>query len=351
MKNFANILFILCGILFFSFSASSKTLPKCEATENSIEKYQFASLGGKIKSRYNGCRAEIYCTTRRICLNPDNKSLKPNLKKFQKQRNFHFYYSGDFKMGKFHGNGIKKYKSGWIYEGEFNKGKYHDVGKYYNPKKQVSFKGEFFNNLIIAGVLKTPNYEYRGRFKDFQRHYQGYIKYKSGMTYDGQWEMGKWHGKGKLHQKEGEGFPEVIYEGFFKNDLEHGKGTLTYVKKQKKYVGTWKKGEPNGFFVITFNPKIKMWTDDKKPTNDVEKARFVAETKYEVKLIKGYKKHGQAKITYADGSITEVNYVNNVREGIAKYIKYDGEISETFYTNGKRDNLELEYIFGKRNQD
>jgi len=50
------------------------------------------------------------------------------------------------------------------------------------------------------------------------------MRFLDGATYDGDWYLGRAHGKGKFTQVRGE-----TYEGEWANDLYHGKGLSTHV--------------------------------------------------------------------------------------------------------------------------
>jgi hypothetical protein len=81
-----------------------------------------------------------------------------------------------------------------------------------------------------------------------QRQGKGSAKYKDGSTYEGYWEFGYREGEG-CHKKSYE-----IYTGCFKNDIRHGKGTLTDIKSGTELEGNWVNGMLHG--------RARQWTKD-----------------------------------------------------------------------------------------
>ena len=105
-------------------------------------------------------------------------------------------YSGDFDSnGNYGGNGVLITKEGGKLEGQFLKGKLNGKGK------------------------------------------QTFMKGNTKITYEGDWFMGNWHGKGKLWTDDG----VFSYEGDFQNMEMTGYGTLKF--KGNTQTGKWKNGE------------------------------------------------------------------------------------------------------------
>ena len=63
--------------------------------------------------------------------------------------------------------------------------------------------------------------------------------------YEGEFIDGKLNGRGKMTSK------TCWYEGFFRNNLEHGKGLKVY-SNGNKYRGMWADGYPDGHGVFTW---------------------------------------------------------------------------------------------------
>ena len=126
-------------------------------------------------------------------------------------------YSGEFKNGKFHGQGTYIWDEGMKYEGEFKNWKMHGQGKITNKYDDDIYNVEVKNNNCIKGTMvsKTNKLVYVGEFnKKCVPHGQGTITWSDGEEYVGQ----------------------------LKNGKRHGQGTHTF-KSGKKYVGKFKNGE------------------------------------------------------------------------------------------------------------
>ena len=75
-------------------------------------------------------------------------------------------------------------------------------------------------------------------------------------TYDGEWEMNRKDGKGKLTFHNGD-----VYEGEFSNDKMHGKGTYEYAAGDiLKSIGEWKEGKKCGLFedIVSVSVRVEV---------------------------------------------------------------------------------------------
>ncbi|MFJ7661910.1 AAA family ATPase [Lysinibacillus sp. NPDC097162] len=120
-------------------------------------------------------------------------------------------FEGDFVHGMKKGKGIQYYPSGFLqYEGDFMWNHMQGAGKlYYVPETPTSIE-------LQSGVTAL--------------HYEGYF-----------FEDMK-HGKGKVFSRQG----ELEAEGQFKEDVMTGKGTLYYANGQASYIGDLVNGEKHG---------------------------------------------------------------------------------------------------------
>ena len=124
-------------------------------------------------------------------------------------------YDGEYKDGKFDGQGTYIWSDGDMYEGEWKDGKVHGQGTY----------------TYSSGT------KYVGEWKDDQRTGQGTMTYYDGAKYEGGWKDGKRHGQGTQYNEEG----KIYFEGEFKEDvLWNGKifdsdtGNIISIKKEGK---------------------------------------------------------------------------------------------------------------------
>ncbi|MFJ5788453.1 AAA family ATPase [Lysinibacillus sp. NPDC093197] len=120
-------------------------------------------------------------------------------------------FEGDFVHGMKKGKGIQYYPSGFLqYEGDFMWNHMQGAGKlYYVPETPTSIE-------LQSGVTAL--------------HYEGYF-----------FEDMK-HGKGKVFSRQG----ALEAEGQFKEDVMTGKGTLYYANGQASYIGDLVNGEKHG---------------------------------------------------------------------------------------------------------
>ena len=116
-------------------------------------------------------------------------------------------YKGEIKNELPHGTGKVSFKNGDYYDGQLVHGKFEGEGIMVKKEKGKLFRYNcrWRNNLQNGyGTCKITWKDYSGDRLE---------------TYEGNFENGKYHGKGKLKNADGN-----IYEGDFKNGLEHGYG-------------------------------------------------------------------------------------------------------------------------------
>ena len=133
-------------------------------------------------------------------------------------------------------NERKEFKNGDVYEGEYKDGKFHGQGKYTSSKGWV----------------------YEGQFTDGQMTGKGKITYASGTVYEGDWIKGIRNGYGRITYTDG-----LYYEGGWKDDQRHGKSTYTQKLGEFTLVhtGMWDMGKRTGahdHYSIT-NPEKKIY--------------------------------------------------------------------------------------------
>jgi len=151
---------------------------------------------------------------------------KYNLEKFKKKipNGFGEYefsdgtsYKGEWKDGKYHGEGIFSDSAGDDkYKGKWKNGKMHGQGVriYYDGVQERKLKGEFKDNSLHGlGSEKTKNWKRSGNWKNGKLHGQGTFKNLMGDKYEGRWKDGNMHGKGIQNYPDGS-----KYIGNFKED-------------------------------------------------------------------------------------------------------------------------------------
>ena len=150
------------------------------------------------------------------------------------------------------------------YKGEYKEGKYNGQGT--------------FNYLF--GTI------YEGEWKDGKRTGQGTFTWSNGNKYEGDWKDNKRNGYGVLIYGKGTKWEGNKFEGKWKGDLPL-KGTFTW-SNGDKYVGEWKDWKKHGQGTFT-------WSNG---------YRFKGEWKYHKKWNgTTYDKHGNIYSKYVNGKL------------------------------------------------
>ena len=143
--------------------------------------------------------------------------------------------------------GNYNFTNGSIYVGEFKDGKYNG-----------------------QGTLTTANGDkYVGEWRDGKHHGYGTLIYSDGTNYVGEWRDGKHHGYGTYAYADGN-----KYAGNHKDGLYFGQGTLTLANGDK-YVGEYRDDKLNGQGTYTFangNKYVGEFKDNKRNGQGTEYA-------------------------------------------------------------------------------
>eukprot|EP00978_Attheya_sp_CCMP212_P001870 scaffold3873_cov42-Attheya_sp.AAC.1 len=148
-------------------------------------------------------------------------------------------YEGAFADGCFEGRGsLRDHCRSYFYEGQWKKSKSHGQGKETHENGDM-YEGEQKNDMVDGhGTYTEANgNRYEGNWKDNEYDGQGTYTWVNGDRFEGEWENDMKNGNGKQIFKNGD-----IYEGNWKDDKRDGQGTLRYTKGRAK-VGTWKKNK------------------------------------------------------------------------------------------------------------
>mmetsp|Transcript_15588 Transcript_15588/g.38440 ORF Transcript_15588/g.38440 Transcript_15588/m.38440 type:complete len:387 (-) Transcript_15588:290-1450(-) len=125
--------------------------------------------------------------------------------------------------------------------------------------------------------------------------------------YDGEWNMGHWHGYGTIRNAFGD-----IYRGQVVNDLREGNGKLEYADGR------------------TFEGLFKSDDAVKGTLTFPDGAKYIGE-------LNDGKRHGVGIYYFADGSRYEGHSVNNFFEGQGKMVWEDGGFYEGEWSQGEID--------------
>ena len=155
-------------------------------------------------------------------------------------------YTGEWKDGKYHGQGAYTFSigskyAGDKYTGQFKDNKSHGKGSYFWANGDT-YIGEFKNgSRNNQGVFTlSDGGKYVGEWKDGKINGQGTFSYSDGSKYIGEWLDGKINGQGAFTWADG-----AEYVGRLKNEKRHGQGAFT-LSDGSKYVGAWKNDQKHG---------------------------------------------------------------------------------------------------------
>ncbi len=216
-------------------------------------------------------------------------------------------YEGDYKDGKFHGDGKLTWRNGDVYIGEFENGLMHGDGTL-STATGDSYEGEYVDGLWEG---------------------QGHVRYKAGGEYKGEFKAGEFNGQGIFTSYDG-----VIYEGEFRDSRQHGKGKVTY-KTGNTYEGDIENWilEGNGVYmtvndgVIYSGQFVKGSQEGKGEIKRKNGEHYIGE-------IKGWSAHGMGVLTKKNGD----KYTGSFEYGM-----YEGK-GVLHYKNG--DSYEGEFQSG-----
>jgi len=133
-------------------------------------------------------------------------------------------FAGSYVKGMRHGRGVMTWPEGSKYSGQFERGRANGEGE----------------------LLRTDGSVYRGQFSEDCMSGEGKMQWRDGVEYVGQFVGNRREGHGRMHWTSGRW---KSYEGYWKDGLQHGEGTLIDHNDQE-FRGTFKAG------------KLERWDDD-----------------------------------------------------------------------------------------
>jgi formylglycine-generating enzyme required for sulfatase activity len=146
------------------------------------------------------------------------------------------FYVGEFRAGKYDGNGSATWPNGDRYVGEFLNDKFHGQGVYTGEKSFV-YVGEFregkFNGL--GTYTSSSGMKYVGEWRDDEKHGQGTYTWPSGRVYIGQFREDERDGQGSETMPDG-----TKYVGEFRESKRWGAGTLYDASGKPIQSGMWR---------------------------------------------------------------------------------------------------------------
>ena len=175
-------------------------------------------------------------------------------------------YKGDWKDGKWEGQGSTTYSNGEKYEGFWKDGKMNGDGQFFYANGNKKYEGSFKHGMRYGGgITFWPDglVEYVGAYKDDKKH-----GYGAGLDSDGGEYLGNW----KSNNRDGLGTQtwasKFRYVGIWKDDARNGKGKLFHSDGKIAYEGDWKDGKRHGkgksFFLDGTLSYVGNFKNDKK---------------------------------------------------------------------------------------
>eukprot|EP01147_Barroeca_monosierra_P001902 gene1902-4996_t len=248
-------------------------------------------------------------------------------------------YDGDQNEELYHGRGRAEFRNGDVYEGDFDNGLLHGKGKFIWTDGLV-YQGNFIDNIINGkGKYTWPDgSEYSGTLVKGLRDGLGTLKLPTGVVYSGEWRQSLRHGKGKLDHPnhlsyEGDWFEDLptgfgrmtypsgnYYVGEWKNGTKEGQGKMVWTSINQcfhrakslslirrklhflEYEGSWLQGQPHGRGCYT-------WIQQR-----IEGSQYVCRNSYVGEFQHG-RRHGNGTFFFAEGSVLEGNWANNIKHG------------------------------------
>ena len=178
--------------------------------------------------------------------------------------------TGDYDVSWNNCVGTRTWAKGNKYVGEFKDGKFNGQGTLITPtgSKYVS---EFKNGLVDGqGAFTSPaGGKYVGGYKDGKSHGQGTFTSPMGNRYVGEYKNGKRNGQGTSTSPNGD-----KYVGQWKDNERNGQGTLTYADGSTKE-GIWNDDEFLGTVAEVEAAKKAAIADAEQSRAELEKAERI----------------------------------------------------------------------------
>ncbi len=191
-------------------------------------------------------------------LDGDKHTLK--ISSFDKKKvtttNGRYFYSGEQKNGKAHGTGTLELNSSVLRDGQWKNGHFISGAVFGSgrDKDRILYVGTFKNGLKHGSdcteYCKNNVVNYIGDFKKGKINGQGILRDcdTDKELYRGTFKNAEKNGKGMEFFRHDDA--KLRYDGFFKNNLYHGKGKL-YNENGICWTGTFKNGKKEGLFRVT----------------------------------------------------------------------------------------------------
>lgn len=178
--------------------------------------------------------------------------------------------------------------------------------------------------------------------------------YDDGRYYNGEWQQGKKYGQGTFIWSDGK-----KYVGQFQNDVRWGSGTMYYAQGDS-YTGEWKNdvregqgtiNNPNGdltnytgqwsadvYFgngtaTLKDGTKLEGWFNNNAGNGTIG---YLNRDKYLGQWDGNWKRSGQGKMFYNNGTIYSGDWLNGLKQGYGSYNWVNGKSYTGYWDNDKK---------------
>jgi len=156
---------------------------------------------------------------------------------------------GEYKDDLPSGKGKMIFKNADYYDGDWKEGKFEGQGRFVLRATGISYHGQFIQGLKDGyGVEERGDgSKYEGHFKEGQKHGKGLYKWAIGERYEGEFIENKMYGNGTYSWNDG-----TVYVGEWKDNKLYGNGLLIE-GNGGRYLGSFKNDKKEGYGVYTWN--------------------------------------------------------------------------------------------------
>ena len=277
-----------------------------------------------------------------------------------------YFYSGEHKKGLVHGTGTLEFNGSVLRDGQWKNGHFVNGAVFGSgsDKDRILYVGAFKKGLKHGSdcteYCKNNVVNYIGDFNKGKRNGQGILRDcdTDKEIYRGSFKNGDKNGKGIEFFRNNDA--KIKYDGFFKNNLYHGKGKM-YDSIGTCWEGTFKNGKKEGLFRVTSEDgKLKRenrYKNDK--LNGICRWYFNSGSLRSVVHYKDGVENGAVKEYFANGKVSfDGKYKNGICKGFGKEFDIHGKLifigtfinndrkKGTMFKNGKK--IEGVFLYGEK---
>ncbi|KAL7492816.1 hypothetical protein ACHAWT_007918 [Skeletonema menzelii] len=190
-------------------------------------------------------------------------------------------------------------------------------------------------------VVTVKSVVYEGEMHDGVREGRGLCLYNNNLMYEGGWKRNKEHGKGTLMSPDRS---RIIYQGDWEKGRMQGQGTYYYYdalnnsKVSSKYIGEFKENLRHGIGIYTL-PDGSIYDGEWRENNPNGWGlfRWPDGSEYQGPWRDGKRNGTNGILLAADGFRYEGAWANNAMEGIGVATYPNGQIYEGKWVGGRRE--------------